>query len=116
MRVEETAFNRVRYGYRRILILLRREGFHDSHKRVYRVYRQEGLKLRMKRPRRSRMAAQRLERVDIGGVHPVWSMDFVADQLFNGNRFQILNVVNNDSKKCPGLFVDRQIKGADIYP
>ena len=114
MRVKEIAFTRVRYGYRRILTLLRREGFCDNHKRVYRVYRQEGLNLRMKRPRRSRMAAQRLERVDVGRVHQVWSMDFVADQLFNGNRFRILTVVDNYSKKCPGLYVDRQIKGADV--
>jgi len=57
MRMREIAFTRVRYGYRRILTLLRREGFKDNHKRVYRIYRQEGLNLRMKRPRRSRMGA-----------------------------------------------------------
>lgn len=71
MRMKEIAFSRVRYGYRRILTLLRREGFKDNHKRVYRIYQQEGLNLRMKRPRRSRMGAQRLERVDVGRVHQV---------------------------------------------
>jgi len=114
MRMKEIAFTRVRYGYRRILTLLRREGFKDNHKRVYRIYQQEGLNLRMKRPRRSRMGAQRLERVNIARVHQVWSMDFVVDQFFNGSRFRILTVVDNYSKKSPGLLVDRQIKGANV--
>ena len=112
--MKEIAFTRVRYGYCRILTLLRREGFKDNHKRVYRIYQQEGLNLRMKRPRRSRMGAQRLERVEVGRVHQVWSMDFVVDQFFNGSRFRILTVVDNYSKKSPGLLVDRQIKGANV--
>jgi len=44
-------------------------------------------------------------------VYQIWSMDFVADAFFNGNRFRILTIVDNYSKKCPGLLVDRQIKG-----
>jgi len=114
MRMREIAFTRVRYGYRRILTLLRREGYKDNHKRVYRIYQQEGLNLRLKRPRRSRMGAQRLERVDIARVDQVWSMDFVVDQFFNGSRFRILTVLHNYSKKSPGLLVDRQIKGANV--
>jgi putative transposase len=60
MRIKELAGTRLRYGYRRIFWLLRKEGFKDNHKRVYRIYREEGLNLRMKRHRRHRMAAQRL--------------------------------------------------------
>jgi putative transposase len=63
MRIKEIAAVMVRYGFERILIMLRREGFKDNHKLVYRVYRQEGLNLRRKRPRRSRSGAHRLERV-----------------------------------------------------
>jgi|GEM_PF-1864165 len=62
MRMKEIAAIRVRYGFERILIMLRREGFRDNHKRVYRVYREEGLNLRSKRPRRSRSGAHPLER------------------------------------------------------
>jgi len=114
MRMKEIAFSRIRYGYRRIWTMLRREGYTDNHKRVYRIYRQEGLNLRTKRPRRNRSAAQRQERIEATSVHQVWSMDFVADQLFNGKRFRILTVVDNYSKKSPSLSVDQQIKGADV--
>ena len=114
MRIKELAFTLLRYGYKRIMWLLRKEGFKDNHKRVYRIYRQEGLNLRIKRHRRNRMAAQRLDRIDVQRVHQVWSMDFVADQLFNGSRFRVLTVVDNYSKKSPGLYAERQIKGTDV--
>ncbi len=84
-RIKEIAATRVRYGMWRIYILLRREGFKDNHKRVYRIYKEEGLNLRSKRPRRSKAAAHRLERPDINSLHECWSMDFVSDNLFKGN-------------------------------
>ena len=62
MRIRDIAQTRIRYGFNRILILLRREGFSDNHKRVYRIYKDEGLNLRSKRPRRSRNTAHRLDR------------------------------------------------------
>ena len=112
--MKDIAFSRIRYGYRRIWTMLRREGFTDNHKRVYRIYRQEGLNLRTKRPRRNRSAAQRQERIELTGMHQVWSMDFVADQLFNGKRFRILTIVDNYSKKSPGLYANQNIKGIDV--
>ena len=114
MRMKEIAAIRVRYGFERILIMLRREGFKDNHKRVYRVYREEGLNLRSKRPRRSRSGAHRLERVDAPAINRAWSMDFVQDALFNGSRFRILTVVDNYSKKCLGLLAGKSIKGTDV--
>jgi len=68
----------------------------------------------MKRPRRSRMGAQRLERGCREGTPGLEYGYFVSDQFFNGNRFRILTIVDNYSKKSPGLLVDRQIKGADV--
>ena len=74
-RIRELAAARVRYGYFSIYILLRREGWKINHKRVYRVYRLEGLSMRLKRPRRHVMAAQRQKRPAAGAINENWSMD-----------------------------------------
>lgn len=114
MRIREIASTRIRYGFKRIFTLLRREGFTDNHKRVYRIYRSEGLNLRSKRPRRNRSANHRLERLNHQAINQVWSMDFVQDALFNGERFRVLTVVDNYSKICHGLLVGKSLKGIDV--
>lgn len=114
MRMREIAQTRVRYGFKRIFILMRREGFMDNHKRMYRIYKAEGLNLRTKRPRRNRSGAHRLERLENQSINKVWSMDFVQDALFNGERFRILTVVDNYSKTCLGLLVGKSLKGIDV--
>lgn len=114
MRIREIAQVRVRYGFNRIYTLLKREGFTDNHKRVYRIYRSEGLNLRTKRPRRNRSGAHRLERLDTLSINKVWSMDFVQDALFNGERFRVLTVVDNCSKICHGLLVGKSLRGGDV--
>ncbi len=113
-RIREIAMTRVRYGFWRIYVLLRREGWEVNHKRVYRFYKLEGLNLRSKRPRRSRAAAHRLDRPELSGPRQLWSMDFVADQLFDGRRVRALTVVDNFSRKCLAIHVDASIKGADV--
>lgn len=114
MRMIEIAKTKVRYGLWRILVLLRREGFTDNHKRVYRVYKEEGLNLRSKRPRRSRSAAHRLERMENSSLNQVWGMDFLQDALFDGSRFRILAMVDNFSTKCLGLAVGKSLRGKDV--
>lgn len=102
-RIREIAAVRPRFGFRRIHVLLRREGWPVNHKRVHRLYRLEGLQLRMRVRRRKHMAlhrgpvpqaVRRLER---------WSMDFVHDQLFDGRRIRILTVVDQWSRESPLL-------------
>ena len=93
-RLRELAQVRVRYGCRRLHTLLRREGWADNHKRVHRLYCLEGLNLRSKRPRRNRAAAHRLERVVLTRPHQSWSMDFVADNLFDGRKIRALTIVD----------------------
>ena len=100
LRVREIAETRVRYGFERIFVLLRREGFRDNHKRVYRIYKQMGLNLRSKRPRRHKTCSHRMDRPTIYKINQCWRMDFVADQLFDGRRFRALTVVDNYSRKC----------------
>ena len=113
-RIKEIAAARVRYGMWRIYTLLRREGFKDNHKRVHRIYKEEGLNLRSKRPKRKRSAAHRLERPELSNLHQCWSMDFVSDQLFDGRKFRALTVVDNFSRYCHAISVGQSIKGIDV--
>lgn len=113
-RIKDIANARVRYGFWRIHTLLKREGFPDNHKRTYRIYKEEGLNLRSKRPRRSKSGAHRLERPDNTSLHMCWSMDFVADQLFDGRKFRALTLVDNYSRKCMAIRVGQSIKGIDV--
>ena len=113
-RIREIAEVRVRYGIERICVLLKREGWKDNWKRIYRIYKEEGLNLRSKRPKRNKSAAHRMERPDINGLNICWSMDFVCDQLFNGQRFRALTVVDNYSRKCLCIQTGKSIKGGDV--
>ena len=114
MRIREIAETRIRYGFWRIYILLRREGWKDNHKRAYRIYKEEGLNLRTKRPRRRKAAAHRVERPKLSSISQCWSMDFVSDQLFNGRRIRALAIVYNYSRECMKIHVAKSIKGSDV--
>jgi putative transposase len=100
MRLQELAAARVRYGYRRLHILLRREGWRVNHKRTYRLYREEGLAIRPKVPRRKRAWRYRRGRPEVGGPNEVWAMDFMSDQLFDGRPFRILTVVDCHTREA----------------
>ena len=113
-RMREIAMVRVRYGFWRIFTLLRREGWNDNHKRVHRLYCLEELNLRTKRNRRSRAGAHRMERPDLSTVNKCWSMDFVADQLFDGKKFRALTIVDNYSRKCHAIEVGQSLKATDV--
>lgn len=113
-RIKAIAKTRVRYGSPRIYVLLRREGWHVNHKKVERIYKEEGLSLRFKRPRRRISAAHRLEQPALTAIDQCWSMDFVADQLFNGRRLRSLTVVDNFSRECLAITVDHSLRGDDV--
>ena len=103
-RMRELARVRVRFGYRKLHVLLRREGFGMSRDVTYRVYTEEGLQLRSKLPRRRKMSVTRRERYIARQTNQAWSMDFVADQLVNGNRFRARVFVDNGSEFSGRLF------------
>src|SRR5215207_8021152 len=86
-RIREIAETRVRYGYRRIHVLRRREGWLVNSKRVFRVYREIGLQLRNKSPKRRAKAQLRSDRA---ALNQVWAMHFVHDQMFDGRKIRIL--------------------------
>ncbi len=94
MRLRDLAAARVRYGYRRLHVLLRREGWPVNHKRVHRLYAEEGLSIRTKLPRRKRAWRYRQGRPGAAVANEVWAMDFMSDQLFDGRPIRILTVVD----------------------
>jgi len=110
MRLRELAGTRVRYGYRRLTVLLRREGRAVNAKRVYRLYREEGLQVR--RTKRTKRAAH--VRVPLAGAtrpNQRWSMDFVSDRLADGRWFRILTVVDQYTRECLCAYADRSQTG-----
>lgn len=113
-RIRELAAARVRYGCRRIYVLLRREGVKVNHKRVRRLYRLEGLNLRIKRPRRHVSAAQRVERAMAQQPNEIWAMDFVSDALFDGRRIRALTLIDIFTRECLAIEVDQGIKGEQV--
>lgn len=113
-RMRELAQARVRFGYRRILILLQREGWDVGQKRVYRLYREEGLALRRKRPWRYVSAVHRLQRQPAARPNDIWSMDFVADQLADGRRFRTLTVVDLYTRECLAIEVGKNLRAENV--
>lgn len=102
VRLKELAAVRVRYGYRRLTILLRREGWKVNAKRVYRLYSEANLGVRTK-ARRKRAAQVRVPLAGATQVNERWSMDFVSDRLADGRAFRVLTIVDQYSRECPLL-------------
>jgi putative transposase len=114
MRIKEIAATRVHYGYRRVHVMLRREGWQDNVKRVCRLYRGEGLSLRLKRPKRNKSARLRQPKHLVTAMNQIWSMDFVADALFDGRRLRALTVVDNYTRESLAIDVGQSLKGEDV--
>jgi putative transposase len=114
MRMKEITQTRVHYGYRRVHVMLRREGFRDNHKRVYRLYREQGWSLRQKRPKRNKAAQLRQPKKLALHINQIWSMDFVADNLFDGRKLRMLTVVDCYTRESLDIHVDQSLKGEDV--
>jgi len=112
-RLQAHAAVRARFGYRRLHILLEREGFAVNHKRVHRLYQAAGLQVRRRRRKRLTRAdriplptpSQRRER---------WSMDFTSDTLADGRNFRTLNIVDDFTRECVAIEVDRSLPGLRV--
>jgi putative transposase len=112
-RLKELAAQRMRFGYRRLRAMLEREGMPANHKRVYRLYREEGLAMRIRQRRRIRWngavvkptATQPNER---------WSMDFVSDCVSGGKVIRMLTIVDDCTRECPVIEVDTSLGGLRV--
>lgn len=107
------AHERRRFGYRRIGILLKREGIKINHKKVYRLYKEAGLKVR-KRGGRKRALGSRILPEVLFKPNQRWSLDFVSDALANGRRLRILTIVDDFTRENLKMVVDTSINGARV--
>ena len=112
-RLRELANERRRFGYRRLFILLRREGEPSGINRIHRLYREEGLTVRKRRARRKAVGTRAPILVE-AKPNARWSLDFVHDQFANGRRFRVLNIVDDVTKECLGAIPDTSISGRRV--
>ena len=111
-RLKDLAHERRRFGCKRLYLLLRREGYKINHKRVERLYRQEGLAL--KKRKKKRPSQCRLVLPVAKKVNQRWSMDFVSDSLYNGRRFKALTVIDQYTRELLAVEVARSITGHSV--
>lgn len=113
LRLRELAATHVRYGYRRLTVLLRREGWQVNAKRVYRLYDEENLKVRsVERKKIGRR--QRVPQGTASAPNQCWSADFVSDKLVDGRAYRILTVVDQFTRECVALQADRALSGKHV--
>lgn len=114
MRIRDIALSRVSYGYRRVHVLLKREGWQVNHKRVYRLYKLEGLGMRPKRHHRHVTGCRRMERPTATHPNECWSMDFMSDELYNGQRIRLLTLVDNFTRESLAIEVNTHLGGQQV--
>ena len=112
-RLRDLAAERRRFGYRRLHVLLRREGWRVNHKAVHRIYVEEGLQVR-KRKRKRVSCSERHPLLVPRAPNERWSMDFQHDLLATGQRFRTLNIVDDFSRECPAIEVDTSLPGSRV--
>ncbi len=113
-RLRELAAVRVSYGYQRLHVLLRREGWPVNRKRIYRLYREEGLMLKRKRPKRRKSAVVRIQRPEVKGPGERWAMDFIHDTQAGGGAIRVLAVLDVFNRECMALEARQTFRGGDV--
>jgi putative transposase len=113
-RIKDICQTRVRYGYRRVHVMLRREGWVINEKKTRRVYNEMGMQLRCKTPKRRVKAALRADRTPPSRSNEVWAMDFIHDQLAMGTKLRILTVIDTFSRYAPVVDPRLAYRGADV--
>lgn len=113
VKLRDLANERRRFGYRRLFILLRREGEPSGGNRIYRLYREEGLSV-CKRKARRRAVGTRAPILGEAKANARWSLDFVHDQFACGRRFRVLNIVDDVTRECLAAIPDTSISGRRV--
>ena len=113
MRLKELAARRMRFGYRRLTAMLLREGMPANHKQVYRLYREEGLAMRIRQRRRIRWSGV-VVKPAASQPNERWSMDFVTDCVSSGKVIRMLTIVDDCTRECPAIEVDTSLGGLRV--
>ena len=113
MRLKELAARRMRFGYRRLTAMLLREGMPANHKRVYRLYREKGLAMRIRQRRRIRWSGA-VVKPAASQPNERWSMDFVTDCVSSGKVIRMLTIVDDCTRECPVIEVDTSLGGLRV--
>ena len=105
-----------RYGYRRIAAMLRDAGWVVNIKRVERIWRREGLKVPQKQPKRGRLWLNDGSCIRLRPLYPnhIWSYDFVEDRTHNGRKYRMLNVIDEFTRECLAIRVNRKLRSTDV--
>jgi len=111
--MRRVAAERRRFGYKRIAVMLKREGFACNLKKIYRIYREEGLMVKRRKGRKKAIGT-RLPLPKPDSINQVWSLDFLSDALSDGRRFRILSVMDQCSRECLTLAADTSIGGMRV--
>ena len=111
-RLRELAAQRMRFGYRRLAAMLAREGTYVNHKKVFRLYREEGLAMRARHRRRLRWSGDTVKAAQRRNHR--WSLDFVSDCLATGRVIRALTVVDDYTRECPAIEVDTSLGGMRV--
>ena len=113
-RIREIAQSHISWGYPRVWVQLRREDWPVNKKRVYRLYRLEGLSMRTHKPRRHRSSPTRIEHAQASRPNESWSMDFMADDLFNQRRIRLLTIVDDFTRESLAIEVGHRFGGGEV--
>lgn len=114
MRLKELAATRIHYGYRRLHILLRREGWNVNAKRIYRLYTEEKLSIRTKKPRHRVSCRSRDDRPEATRINDCWAMDFMSDELFDGRKIRLLKIVDHCTCESLAIAVRQRMRGREV--
>src|SRR5206468_2875645 len=112
-KLKQLAAKRMRFGYRRLTAMLVREGMPANHKRVYRLYREEGLAMRIRQRRRIHWKGV-VTRPAATSPNERWSMDFVSDCVSTGKVIRMLTLVDECTRECPAIEVDTSLGGLRV--
>lgn len=112
-RMRAIAHERRRFGYRRLHVLLKREGYLVNHKKLFRLYREERLAVRRRGGRKRALGTRAPITVPLL-PNDRWSLDFVSDQMTDGRRFRVLTVVDDCTRECLALVADTSLSGARV--